>query len=102
MSLIVSAYILEHFEAADQAAHQLLALDPVALPRQMMQRWWMPDRIHDAVPRFWWVDEIDMRQLTYTLPFDNLPGGVWTQGWELDPVPVGSGHPTLQVFVVPQ
>ena len=39
---------------------------------------------------------LDMRQLVRTLPFDNLDGGAWKQGWEVSPK---SGP--LQVVVVP-
>jgi Glycosyl hydrolases family 38 N-terminal domain/Alpha mannosidase middle domain/Glycosyl hydrolases family 38 C-terminal domain len=44
---------------------------------------------------------VDMRQLSYELPFDNPNGGSWKQGWEVEPLsPVDESHP-LQIFVVP-
>jgi hypothetical protein len=43
---------------------------------------------------------IDMRDLSATLAFDNPDGGVWKQGWNVEPVPVDAQHP-LTVFVVP-
>ena len=43
---------------------------------------------------------IDMRDLSSTLAFDNPDGGVWKQGWNVEPVPVDAHHP-LTVFVVP-
>ena len=98
-SLFLSAYILERLDSSEQTASKIMAMDPGLLPQQMGR--WVPDKVRGMMPSFWWVDEIDMRELTYTLPFDNQPGGVWTQGWDLDPVPIGSGHETLQVFVVP-
>lgn len=43
---------------------------------------------------------IDMRKLNQNLPFDNPNGGVWTQGWNVEPVQVDKEHP-LKIFVVP-
>eukprot|EP00980_Cylindrotheca_fusiformis_P004845 scaffold1034_cov127-Cylindrotheca_fusiformis.AAC.26 len=43
---------------------------------------------------------IDMRDLNKNLPFDNPSGGVWTQGWDIEPVDVSRSHP-LTVYVVP-
>jgi len=43
---------------------------------------------------------IDMRQLTYELPFDNPDGGAWKQGWDVQPQTVDASHP-LKVFVLP-
>lgn len=44
---------------------------------------------------------IDMRDLTATLAFDNPDGGVWKQGWNVEPVPVDAEQHPLTVFVVP-
>lgn len=43
---------------------------------------------------------IDMRELNQKLPFDNPDGGVWTQGWNVQPQTVDKDHP-LKIFVVP-
>jgi hypothetical protein len=43
---------------------------------------------------------IDMRQLSATLPFENTDGGVWKQGWDLQPRNVSEEEP-LTVFIVP-
>ena len=43
---------------------------------------------------------IDMRQLVATLPFDNVDGGAWKQGWDVQPMQVDEQQP-LQIFVVP-
>lgn len=40
---------------------------------------------------------IDMRNLTATLPFDDVDGGVWKQGWDIEP----DNSAPLTVFVVP-
>ena len=45
-------------------------------------------------------DLIDMRDLNRNLPFDNPAGGAWTQGWDVDPVPIDKNNP-LKIFVVP-
>lgn len=39
---------------------------------------------------------VDMRQLNYELPFDNPDGGVWKQGWNIEPK---TGP--LKVYVIP-
>jgi hypothetical protein len=50
---------------------------------------------------------IDMRIMSATLPFDDVDGGVWKQGWDLEPRKISSfsfsSTPTspLQIFVVP-
>ena len=41
-----------------------------------------------------------MRDLNRNLPFDNPAGGAWTQGWDVDPVPIDKNNP-LKIFVVP-
>lgn len=43
---------------------------------------------------------LDMRLLSYRLPFDNLDGGAWKQGWDVNPVPLDPLNP-LRVFVIP-
>ncbi len=43
---------------------------------------------------------IDMRELNYQLPFSNEDGGVWKQGWDVQPVLVDAEHP-LTVYVIP-
>jgi hypothetical protein len=40
---------------------------------------------------------IDMRNLTATLPFEDVDGGVWKQGWDIQP----DNNAPLTVFVVP-
>ena len=40
---------------------------------------------------------IDMRNLTATLPFEDVDGGVWKQGWDIQP----DNSAPLTVFVVP-
>ena len=94
-SMFLSAYVLEHMDGKDYQT----VIDAGALPNQMGR--WFPNKMRGMLPSLWWVDEIDMRDLAYTLPFDNPDGGVWTQGWELDPVPIGFAHDTLEIFVVP-
>lgn len=44
---------------------------------------------------------IDMRELNAHLKFDNEKGGAWTQGWDVEPVPIGSHEKPLRIFVVP-
>ena len=46
------------------------------------------------------TEVIDMRQLSRELPFDNPDGGVWKQGWDLQPRKYSSTEP-LTVLVVP-
>lgn len=43
---------------------------------------------------------IDMRQMNEQLAFDNPNGGAWTQGWDVQPVPLDPQNP-LKIFVVP-
>jgi len=43
---------------------------------------------------------IDMRELTATLPFEDVDGGAWKQGWDVQPVELNEKEP-LQVFIVP-
>eukprot|EP00980_Cylindrotheca_fusiformis_P004846 scaffold1034_cov127-Cylindrotheca_fusiformis.AAC.27 len=43
---------------------------------------------------------IDMRDLNRILPFDNPDGGTWTQGWDLDRVPLTYRSP-IKIVVVP-
>jgi hypothetical protein len=95
-SICLSAYLLERLDGEKTAT-----MNPAALSQQLGR--WLPNKVRALVPSLWWVDEIDMRQLSATLPFSNSDGGAWTQGWALDPVAIGSTapHETLQVFVVP-
>ena len=46
------------------------------------------------------TEVIDMRVMAATLPFDDKDGGVWKQGWDLDPKKPSPDSP-LKVFVVP-
>ena len=43
---------------------------------------------------------IDMRELNFKLPFDNIDGGAWKQGWDVQPAKVDKDHP-LTIYVVP-
>ena len=46
------------------------------------------------------VPLVDMRQLSFTLPFDNPDGGAWKQGWDVKPVVPSKSNP-VKIFVVP-
>jgi alpha-mannosidase II len=64
-----------------------------------------PPPPQDVVMKLQWQaskskELIDMRDLTATLAFDNPDGGVWKQGWDVEPVPVDEAHP-ITIFVVP-
>jgi Glycosyl hydrolases family 38 N-terminal domain/N-acetylglucosaminyltransferase II (MGAT2)/Alpha mannosidase middle domain/Glycosyl hydrolases family 38 C-terminal domain len=43
---------------------------------------------------------VDMRELSFTLPFDNPDGGAWKQGWDVQPRPYSANDP-LTILVVP-
>lgn len=45
-------------------------------------------------------EQIDMRDMSATLPFDDKDGGVWKQGWDVVPKQTSEDAP-LHVFVVP-
>jgi Glycosyl hydrolases family 38 N-terminal domain len=54
------------------------------------------------------TEVIDMRIMSATLPFDDVDGGVWKQGWDLEPKKITSSSfsstaitTPLQIFVVP-
>jgi alpha-mannosidase II len=47
------------------------------------------------------TEVIDMRVLSATLPFDDPKGGVWAQGWDLDPKIPSAFDLPFQIFVVP-
>lgn len=44
---------------------------------------------------------IDMRKINAELTFDNIDGGAWKQGWDVQPVPIGKNEKPLRIFVVP-
>eukprot|EP00934_Nitzschia_sp_Nitz4_P006045 Nitzschia sp. Nitz4//scaffold24_size164493//109468//113379//NITZ4_002339-RA/size164493-snap-gene-0.16-mRNA-1//-1//CDS//3329544147//6035//frame0 len=44
---------------------------------------------------------IDMREINAHLTFDNVDGGAWKQGWDVQPVSIGANERPLRVFVVP-
>ncbi|KAL3914070.1 MAG: hypothetical protein SGILL_006248 [Bacillariaceae sp.] len=44
---------------------------------------------------------VDMRVMNQELPFANPNGGTWTQGWDVQPVPIDDPSKPLQIFVVP-
>lgn len=47
------------------------------------------------------TEVIDMRVLSATLPFDDQKGGVWVQGWDLDPKIPSPGDEPFKIFVIP-
>lgn len=46
------------------------------------------------------TEQIDMRDMAATLPFEDVNGGVWTQGWDVQPVRVSEDEP-LRIYVLP-
>lgn len=97
VSVALSSYVLTKYDGYQDKIHTSdFMVDPSKVTNE-----WIPNKVREILPSLWWVDEIDMRELSYTLPFDNPDGGVWKQGWDLDPVPIGYGHEVLQIFVVP-
>lgn len=53
---------------------------------------------HCPAPRKW--ADVDMERVYEEIPFDNPDGGVWKQGWQLQPEPKDL-QMKLRIFVVP-
>ena len=60
-----------------------------------------PQHVHNSKYRKLESEVIDMRVMAATLPFDDQDGGVWKQGWDLDPKIPSQADGPLKIFVVP-
>lgn len=80
----------QRFRAAVQ--HKLPAFSQAAL-----------NRVRAALPKVKGdpTQVVDMRELNAHLVFDNVNGGAWTQGFQVEPVAIGKDAKPLRIFVVP-